>query len=581
MVKLLRVNLTDGTSRDEVVPDEIVRRYVGSKGIGTHYLLEEVPADADPLGPQNKLILSCGPLSGSAMPGSNRYAAYFISPLTGGYGEAYSGGNVATQFARTGYRMVIVEGRAPTPVFLEVSEEGASIHPADDVWGLGIYDAEPALLEKVGVKGARAAVIGPAGEKLVRFACIINDHTHALGRGGAGAVAGSKNLKGVVWHGSRTPEVARPVELKALVKEMAGICKDHPSVLAYGRMGTVQMVRVTNELDMFPTRYWQKGRLEGWEDALHPDVMVERYKVKNTTCPPCLIQCGNLCRVPSGPLEGLEIEPEFETIYAFGGLCEIPDLAQVMRMNEICDRLGVDTMTAGNLCALAIEATRQGKLDAGVDYGDADGVAAFLEGMCLRSTKLGDVFAEGVLEVERRFGLKGLAVHVKGMEPAGYDPRRSKGMGLGYAMSERGACHMRATFMKAELSGLIDIDQIEGKGTMYVDWENRFVLMDCMIFCRFYRDMLDREFLTRIVNAAVGLDDDPDELWAKANAIVTETHEVNRRRGFGPEQESLPSWITEHAIIAKDGSELRFTHEMQEAMRREYYMARGWGEPSS
>ncbi len=581
MADILRIDLTTGTTSRETVPAGIEREYIGPKGIGSHYLLQEVPPEADPLGPQNKLIFSCGPLSGSTMPGTNRHAVYYASPLTGGYGESYSGGRLATQFARTGWRMVIVEGRSPRPVFLEISEQGATIHPADDLWGLDVFAAEDALLARVGVENARAVVIGPSGEKLVRFACMINDHTHALGRGGCGAVAGSKNLKGLVFHGKQKPEVARPEEMKALVKEMIASAEDHPAVAAYKLMGTVQMVRATNDLDMFPTRYWQKGRLEGWEEGIGPDVMVEKYKVKNTTCPPCLIQCGNLCRVPDGPLEGLESEPEFETIYSFAGLCEINDLGQVCRMNEICDRLGVDTITAGNLCALAIEAGKQGKLDIDLDYGDADGVAELLQKIALREGELGDLLAEGARIVEKELGLEGLAVHVKGMEPAGYDPRRSKGMGLGYMMTERGACHMRATFMKAELSGLIDIDQIGGKAAMYVEWEDRFVLMDCMIFCRFYRDLLPKDFITRICNAAVGLDDTPEQIFAKAARIVTETHEFNRLRGFVGKHERLPRWITDNPIIARNGDELRFRADDAEIMRREYYEARGWGEPAA
>jgi aldehyde:ferredoxin oxidoreductase len=581
MIRILRVNLSERSSSEEGVPDEIIERYVGPKGISSHMLLREVPPTARSLGPDNKLMFSCGPLSGSTMPGTSRIAVHFLSPLTGGYGEAYSGGNLATQFARTGWRMVIVEGKAASPVFLEISEEGATFHAADDLWGLDIFAAEEALLERVNVKGSRATVIGPAGENQVHFACMINDHTHALGRGGMGAVAGAKNLKGLVFHGQIRPVVARPQELKELVKEMIEQATDHPAVASFRRWGTMAVVPSTNGADMFPTHYWQKGRLDGWEEKIGPDMMVEKYKVKNTTCPPCLLQCGNLCRVPEGPLAGLENEPEFETVYAFAGLCEVGDLAQVMRMNDICDRLGMDTMTAGGLAGLAIEACAQGRLDLGLEYGDPDGVAEFLMKMARREGEVASVFADGVLAVEKAYGLEDVAVHVKGMEPAGYDPRRSKGMGLGYIMSERGACHQRATFMKAELSGLIDIDQVKGKAAMYVDWENRFVVMDCMIFCHFYRDLLDWDFITRISNAAVGLNDTPDELRAKANRIVGETHEFNRLRGFAAGRERFGKWLTERPIIAKNGDALRTTSQDYQIMREEYYAARGWGKPAA
>lgn len=581
MPKLLRVDLSEGSAREEMIREDIARDYLGPKGVCSRYLLDEVAPNAEPLSPANRMIFSCGPLSGSMMPGTNRFGVYFISPLTGGYGESTSGGRLATQFARTGYRMLIIEGRSPRPVFVEVSPAGATIHSAEDLWGSDVFATESALLARVGVEGARATVVGPAGENLVRFACMIHDRTHVLGRGGVGAVAGSKNLKGVVFHGSKEAELVRRDAVKALAREMFDVARDHPAAESFQRFGTLSVVSLANRLDMFPTHYWQEGHLGGWEDTIGPDLMVERYKVRNTTCPPCVLQCGNLCRVPEGRLKGLEIEPEFETVYAFAGLCEVGDLAEVMRLNEICDRLGVDTISAGNLAGLAMEACALGRLDLGLGYGDADGVAEFITAMVNRDGDVADVFADGILAAEKAYGLRDVAVHVKGMEPAGYDPRRSKGMGLGYIMSERGACHQRATFIRAELTGAIDMAQVEGKAAMYVDYEDRFVVMDCMIFCHFYRDLLPWEYLTRIVSAATGHDYTTDELRTVANRIVTCTHEINRRRGFGPEKERFGPWITERPIIAGDGEELRTTAGEFETMRREYYVARGWGVPAS
>ena len=579
MANILRIDLTTRTSRSESLDPGLVTEFIGAKGIGSHLLLEEVPPEADPLGPQNKLFFSCGPLSGSTMPGTDRYAVYFLSPQTGGYGESYSGGSLATQFARTGHRMVVLEGQASSPVWLEISESGAAIHPADDLWGLDTYEAEERLLERTDAKGARACVIGPAGERLVRFACIQNEHTHSLGRGGAGAVMGSKKVKGLVFHGQTRPAVARPEQFKRLVKQMVAKGKDHPSVNAYNKFGTVQLVRPINGLNMFPTRYWTKGRLEGFEQ-LTGESMVENYKVGNTTCPPCIIACGHVCRVQDGPLAGLEVDgPEFETIFSFGGLCEVADFAWIMLCNDICDREGIDTMTAGNLCALAIEASRRGLIDEKLDYGDADGVADFLRRMARREGPVPDLFADGILAVERKLGLEGVAVHVKGMEPAGYDPRRSTGMALGYAISSRGACHMRGTFIRAELAGLTELGAIEGKGALYVDFEDRLVMMDNIIFCRFYRDLLEWDYLTEIVNAAVGADHSVDELRAIANRTVTETHRFNELRGFGARQESLPDWVTERELPADDGQTFRLPQGDMARLRADYYEARGWGQP--
>jgi aldehyde:ferredoxin oxidoreductase len=576
MGDLLRIDLTTRTTREETLAPELIRSYIGGKGLGTHLLLEEVGPEVEPLSPQNKLIFVTGPINGTKMFGGNRFGVHFLSPLTNGYGECTCGGNLAPQFARTGYKVVIVEGAAETPVFLEISESGATIHSADGIWGQDAYEAESLLKERVNVPRAQACAIGLAGENLIRFACVNHNKWHQLGRGGPGAVMGAKNLKGLVFHGDKPVEVARPEAFTALVKQLAEASKDNPGVAAYKAKGTVQMVRLLNGVNAFPTQYWRKGHLDDCE-PLTAETMIEKFLVKNESCPPCFMQCVKHCRVPDGPLEGLEIDgPEYETIYVFGGLCEIVDFAQVMRMNDICDRFGVDTMTAGNLCALAIEASRRGLIALKLDYGDADGVAAFLEMMCRREG-IGDVFADGILRVEKELGLEGVAVHVKGMEPAGYDPRKLKGMALGYTTTSRGACHLRATFYKAELAGFSDPAVVEGKAEMFVDWENRLCIMDALIYCRFYRDLVQWPFITDVVNAALGTDFSIEDLQAIGNRIITESHQFNERRGFGAKEERLPAWITERAT--EDEAALRVTQGEIETMQQDYYALRGWGTP--
>ncbi len=580
MGDLLRIDLTSRTVTEETIAPGLLREWIGGKGIGTRYLADEVGPGVEPLGPANKLIFVNGPITGTTMFGSNRYGLHFASPLTGGYGECTSGGHVAPQFARTGYRVVIVEGAADTPVYIEVSEAGGAIHAADEFWGLDTYKAEEALVgrHKEQWPKAQACVIGPAGEKLVRFACIENNKWHSLGRGGSGAVMGSKKLKGIVFHGDRKVEPARPERFKELVRDMAARSKDDAGVAAYRRGGTVNMVRLLNGANAFPTRYWRKGHLDDFE-PLTTEAMIEGYLEHNNVCPPCLLQCVKHNVIREGPHAGLEIDgPEYETLYVFGGLCEIVDFGQVMRLNDICDRLGVDTMTAGNLCGLAIEASRRGLIDLGLDFGDADGVAAFLESMCLREG-LGDLFADGVLRVEKELGLKGVAVHVKGMEPAGYDPRTLKGMGLGFAVTARGACHLRATFYKAELAGFSDPQVLEGKSAVYVDWEDRLCIMDTLIYCRFYRDLVPWPYITDVLNAALGTDYTVDELHAVANRIITETHRFNDARGVtAGTGEKLPAWITERPTDDEQHSTL--TQAEMDVMLGDYYELRGWGAPA-
>ena len=574
MGDLLRIDLTTRTSREETVPPELIKELIGAKGLGTHYLCEEVGPRVEPLGPEAKLIFAIGPMAGTTMLGSNRYGLFFVSPLTGAYCECYSGGNLTPQFAKTGYKVVIVEGKADGHVYLEISEEGVAFHSAEDLWGLDAYESEDKIVERTDHKRAQACVIGQAGERLVRFACVNNNKWHQLGRGGPGAVFGSKNLKGIVWHGDKKVEVARPDAYKAVVRDLLERTKGDPGVAAYQRGGTLNMVRIVNGANAFPTRYWRKGTLENFE-RITVETMLAEHGTRNELCPPCVMKCVKRNFVFKGRHKGLEIEgPEYETAYVFGGLCEIKDFSEIMWLNDICDRLGVDSMTAGNLCALAIEASQRGLIDEKMDFGDPDCVGDFLTKMCLREG-IGDIWADGILRVEKEYGLEGVAVHVKGMEPAGYDPRVMKGMGLGFATAPRGACHLRATMYKPELIGVIDPQAIEGKAAIYCDWEDRLTIMDTLLYCRFYRDLVQWPYITAVVNAAVGADYGEDDMHRIANRIVTMSHDLNAARGIGRESERLPEWVSDKPM--EDEGALTFPQAEMEYMLTDYYRIRGWG----
>ena len=574
MGDLLRIDLTTRTSREETVPPELIKEFIGAKGLGTHYLCEEVSPQVEPLGPAAKLIFAVGPMAGTTMLGSNRYGLFFLSPLTGAYCESYSGGNLTPQFAKTGYKVVIVEGKADGHVYLEISETGVAFHSAEDLWGLDAYESEDKIVARTDHRRAQACVIGQAGERLVRFACVNNNKWHQLGRGGPGAVFGSKNLKGIVWHGEKKAEAARPDAYKALVRDLLERTKGDPGVAAYQRGGTLNMVRIMNGVNAFPTRYWRKGTLEGFE-RITVETMLAEHGTRNEACPPCTFKCVKHNFVFEGRHKGLEIEgPEYETAYVFGGLCEIKDLSEIMWLNDICDRLGVDSMTAGNLCALAIEASQRGLIDEKLEFGDPDCVGDFLTRMCLREG-IGDIWADGVLRVEKEYGLEGIAVHVKGMEPAGYDPRVMKGMGLGFATTTRGACHLRATMYKPELIGLIDPQAIEGKAAMYCDWEDRLTIMDTLLYCRFYRDMVQWPYITAVVNAVIGTDYTEDDLHRIANRIVTMSHDFNAARGIGRASERLPDWVSDKPM--DDEGALTFPQAEMEYMLADYYQIRGWG----
>ena len=567
--RVLHIDLSSRESRVEALDDEVLRAGLGGKGLGSQLLLREAAPGVDPLSPANPFIIACGPLTATAMPGASRYGLYSKSPLTRGYAESYSGGSVAPVIKRTGYDAIIIKGVAETPVYLHISDKGVTFHPAEHLWGKDTYEAEGALLAEVGEVKAQAIVIGPAGENLVRFACIENNKWRSAGRAGLGAVMGSKRLKGVVFSG----EAECPIADAKLLKETANLIikrgNINSSVLAYRQEGTPMMVKTNNETGSFPTRYWSEGTLEGWEQ-LSAQRMREIMEVKARACHRCFYACGKLTTVKEGRHAGLTIEgPEYETIYAFGGLCAITDLAEIAYLNDLCDRLGMDTISAGNLVAFAMEATRRGVLN-GPRYGDADGAAELVEKIGRRQG-IGTLLAEGIVRASRELGLEDIAIHVKGMEPAGYDPRVLKGMGLAYATASRGACHLRSTFYKFEFSGVSDPDVIEGKAAMFVEVEDRLAIMDTLIMCRFYRDLLQWRELQTLIRAATGLELSVEEMRRMANHIVTLTRAFNYREGFTGADDRLPARFHDEPIDGKTISRPEL-----EKMLSEYYALRGW-----
>lgn len=569
--RLLRVNLTNGSFGTEELPDNLLARFLGGKGLGTFLLTENVKPGADPLGPDNCLIFTTGPVTGTIVPGSNRYGVFAKSPLTGLYGESYSGGAVGTAMRRTGYDAIVIEGKSAKPVYLEISDSSVTLHDAGKLWGRDCYAAEDAVLDIAGDPKAQALVIGPAGENLVRFACIENNYWRSAGRTGMGAVMGSKKLKAIVFRGHSKCTAADEPGLRDYVSALVQKGKDNPGVHAYRKYGTPQLVSVMNTVGGFPARYWNLGRLPGWE-SLTGDYLLENFNVKPRACTPCFMSCGKLTEVTRGRHAGLKVEgPEYETIYSFGGLCCINDLAEIIHLNDLCDRLGLDTISAGNLAAFAIAASARGVLDIKLDYGDVDGVAELLQNIVHRRG-VGDLLAEGVRPAAEKLGVPELAIHVKGMEPAGYDPRVLHGMGLAYATSPRGACHLRATFYKPELAGMIDPKTTEGKAELFIEFEDRLALFDTLIMCRFYRDLVQWEDLVKLVNLTTGLGVNEQQLRQVARNVINATRMFNLAHGLAVTDDHLPQRF--HREPLENGDVL--PEENFRFMLSEYYRLRGW-----
>ncbi len=570
--RILHVDLSAHRWMTQAIADEILQQYLGGKGLGAHLLMEHAPAGVDPMAPDNPLIVTTGPASGSVLAPASRFILIAKSPQTGVFGESASGGHVTPRIKATGYDAIVVKGAASRPVYLEISDEKVVFHDAARFWGMDAYEAEEALEQDVAVPGAKAIVIGPAGERMVRFALVGNDHGRQAGRVGLGAVLGSKRVKGIVFHGRAECPLYDAEAIKAYDRQLRERGKTDAGAKNYRVYGTPMVVAIANRVGSFPSYYWSAGTVPHWA-RLTAETLVERFKPRPKACYRCFFACGKVSTVPDGRHAGLEVEgPEYETIYAFGGLCGIDDLAEILYLNDLCDRAGMDTITAGNVAALAIEASRRGVLDLQLDYGDVDGIAALL-GQVARREGIGELFAGGVRPASQQLGLEDLAVHVKGLEPAGYDPRALKGMGLAFAVSDRGACHLRATVYKAEFAGWVDRATAEGKAEVVLDFEDRHTVFDTLIFCRFYRDMIGWDDLPVILRGLTGLELDQAGLRQLSARIADLIRQYNLREGMVPADDTLPTRLLQEPL--QPSGETLTPAELQ-AMIDDYYARRGW-----
>ncbi len=576
--RILCINLTDHSAVAEPVSAETLQSRLGGKGLATQLLLDHCPAGADPLGPENPLIVTTGPLCNSRVWGGARVGLYAKSPLTGVYAESYSGGKAPEAVDEAGWDAVLVVGQADRPTVLSIHPDGCDFHDAGDLWGMQAYEAEDGARERFAPQAPDygrpgALVIGPAGENLVPFATVNNDYWRCAGRAGLGAVMGSKRIKAMVFAGNRQRRQYDPHGVEKFTKEFLAKGKDLPGTKAYKGFGTTMMVAMLNNAGAFPAKYWTQGTCGHWEQ-LSGETYHKEHTVKPHACAKCFMACGRMAEIERGRHKGLKIEgPEYETIYAFGGLCMIEDIAEVAWLNDVCDRLGMDTITAGNLAAMAMEASERGKpalQGREVPYGDPDATASLLEDMAA-GRGLGAVLAKGSRQAAKELEMEDAVVHVKGMEPAGYDPRVLKGMGLAYAVSDRGACHLRATFYKPELAGMIPREQIEGKAELFIDFEDRLTLFDTLILCRFYRDLYDWETLGEIIHLVTGLPGDKESLRRIAAQVTDATREFNLREGMRPDDDKLPK-----ALFTPLPTGERITEEEMDQLVGDYYRLRGW-----
>lgn len=570
--KILNVDLGKREYWTEKISDDILEAVLGGRGLGAYLLWKNLKKDTVPLCPANVLIFTVGPATGTRMMGASRYGVFTKSPQTHFFADSYSGGYVAPQIKGCGYDAIIIRGAADSPLYLEISDKDVKFHSARHLWGKDTYETENKVLKEVNRPGAQAVVIGPAGEKMVVFACIKNNYWRSAGRCGMGAVMGSKKLKAIVFYGNKSCKIADEDLLGKYVRSLVKRGKGDPGVAAYRKYGTAQMVAIANDAKAWPTEYWSKGSLKDWQN-ISADYLINNFKVKSHSCYRCFFACGKRTEVLKGRHKGLKIEgPEHETIYAFGGLCKINELEEITYLNDICDRVGIDTISAGNLIAFCMELSRRGRIKDKFKYGDPDQVADLL-GKISRREGIGDILARGIKYASKIWHSEDIAVHVKGLEPAGFDPRVLKGMGLQYATSPRGACHLTATFYKPELSGIIAPEVIEGKAELLIEYEDRMTIFDNLILCRFFRDIIEWEDLITLIEATTGVKYTRERLQKMASDISTLRRMISIREGLTKEDDMLPPRFFKEP--RKDDGKIVDKKEFL-YMLDEYYQLRGW-----
>ncbi len=444
---ILYVDLGEATHEQQRPDPELLDLYLGGRGLGIRLLYDLTEPGMDPYDPRMPLIFSAGPLTGTNAPQSNRFVVTTKSPLTGFLADSHCGGSFATKLRKAGYDALVIRGRAPRPVILEIEEDRVELKDAGELWGMDTDEAEARLPKAFG-----KAVIGPAGENQVRYACIVSGHRVA-GRGGVGAVMGAKNLKAVIANGKKKIPVADPEAYKKMRKAQTQLLAKHP---ATGRilpdLGTASLVMVTAGRNIIPTRNYQAGQ-DRSSHELAGEKMAEEYLVKKDGCMACPIRCGRHVRVNGKEGKG----PEFETIGLMGHNLDIYDLKAVIELGQLCDRVGVDSISMGNTLGFATELTERGMYQSPLRWGDVEAYRRAVRDTATREG-VGDALAEGTRHLADCYGGEEFAIHVKGLELPAYDPRGCVGQGLEYAVNNRGGCHIRGSTMYLEATGPVSVD---------------------------------------------------------------------------------------------------------------------------
>jgi aldehyde:ferredoxin oxidoreductase len=583
--RFLDVDLTREKIKDLPIPQEYFRKYLGGRGLGARLLFDLLPEKTDPLTPENLLIFLTGPLTGSMVTGSSKFVVVTKSPLTGGWCDSYSSGRISVELKKVGYDGMIIRGKANRPCYLKIDDKGIKIKDANDVWGKDSFETEGIIKEMEGNPSAGVSSIGPAGENLVKFACINSDLYRQAGRGGVGAVMGSKRLKAIVVKGTKGLDVHDRKKITELNREAHERALKSQVAQARMKYGTPLTLNITHTGGILPTKNFQ---FSTWEKALDKIDSVGVYKHHKThkTCISCFVHCSLVTEASEGKYKGATVEgPEYETLGMFGSNLLIDSLSTIIQANILCDKLGVDTISTGNVIGFAMECFERGLItpqEAGglpLRFGDAEAALTTIEMIATREG-LGDLLAEGVKATSVRIG-KGserFAMHVKGMEFPAYEPRGAFGSGLSYAVSPRGACHRRAWPPAMEILGGFPPYTIEGKAEMIKGLYDENCVLHSLLVCDMPAKFipLSLDDYSDYLQAVTGESITKDEFLTVADRVETLIRLFNLREGFTREDDTLPH-RTLHEPLTDGPAKGKFLGaENLSRMIDDYYALRGW-----
>jgi aldehyde:ferredoxin oxidoreductase len=592
MGKILRINLTDQTAKEEELPRAIARDFIGGAGFGIKYLFDEVKAGTDPLGPENKLIFSPGPFSGTTVPCASRMAVTAKSPLTGAVGMALTGGYFPVELKYAGYDVLIIEGKAEKPAYVWIKDGKVQFRSAKKVWGMQTTDCQQIIKNELNDQNVRIACIGPAGENLSKMACIINE-LRAAGRKGLGAVMGSKNLKAIAIRGNIKVPIADKGKLKTARGEMTKAMKESEVLYPhFSKTGTPMVVDATCAIGIFPTKNFAATGEYAPADKIGEEIQMTR-NVGSEHCYGCPVGCSQLKIAKTGAYAGILAEgPEFETFYSFGGETGVDNIDAIIAADRLADELGLDTISAGVTIGFAMELYEKGilsKQDTGgleLNFGNDEAMIRLLRLMAFREG-IGDLLADGTKAAAERIG-KGsdkYAMHVKGLELPGYDVRGAKAHGLNYATAYTGADHNRG-YAFQEIFGIpipyeVDRFAAEGKGKLTI-WNQdvRSATCDAAPMCAFLLDMAVPGIATQntasLMEAVTGLKLSPEEIKTVGERINNLARAFNVREGFTRDDDTLPERLMIEPLKEGASKGQFISKDDLNQMLDEYYTERGW-----